>query len=107
MARDGAVRVPGATLPFHSEGSGPPMLVLGSPTFYARALPEAHFVHLIRDGRDVCLSLLEWSKGPRLAGRFSSWAEDAVSTTASAGAAVSLGPARARARKQCAGHRRC
>ena len=44
--------------------------------------PETRFVHLIRDGRDVCLSLLEWRKGPRLAGRFSSWAEDPVSTTA-------------------------
>lgn len=44
--------------------------------------PETRFVHVIRDGRDVCLSLLEWRKGPRLAGRFSSWAEDPVSTTA-------------------------
>lgn len=44
--------------------------------------PETRFVHLIRDGRDVCLSLLEWRKGPRLAGRFSTWAEDPVSTTA-------------------------
>jgi hypothetical protein len=44
--------------------------------------PETRFVHLIRDGRDVGLSLLEWRKGPRLAGRFSSWAEDPVSTTA-------------------------
>jgi hypothetical protein len=29
-----------------------------------RALPEAHFVHLIRDGRDVALSLSEVSWGP-------------------------------------------
>ena len=29
-----------------------------------RALPEAHFVHLIRDGRDVALSLGEVSWGP-------------------------------------------
>jgi hypothetical protein len=30
----------------------------------AGALPEAHFVHLIRDGRDVALSLLDVSWGP-------------------------------------------
>jgi hypothetical protein len=44
--------------------------------------PETRFVHLIRDGRDVCLSLLGWRKEPRLAGRFSTWAEDPVSTAA-------------------------
>ena len=38
---EGVVRVEGARLPYRSEGSGPPMLVLGSPTFYARALPAA------------------------------------------------------------------
>jgi proline iminopeptidase len=65
MGREGVVRVPGATLPYHSEGSGPPMFVLGSPTFYARALPAAlrehfelvfvelrHFVP-VEDGFDV------------------------------------------------------
>jgi hypothetical protein len=41
--------------------------------------PEARFVHLIRDGRDVCLSVLDWKKG---APKFSTWAEDPVSTTA-------------------------
>jgi Sulfotransferase family len=34
--------------------------------------PETRFVHLIRDGRDACLSLLEKREGPRLAGRLSS-----------------------------------
>jgi hypothetical protein len=29
-----------------------------------RALPEAHFIHLIRDGRDVAVSLSEVSWGP-------------------------------------------
>jgi hypothetical protein len=41
--------------------------------------PEARFVHLIRDGRDVCLSVLEWNKGTP---KFSTWAEDPVSTAA-------------------------
>ena len=30
----------------------------------AGALPEAHFIHIIRDGRDVALSLLDVSWGP-------------------------------------------
>lgn len=44
--------------------------------------PETRFVHLIRDGRDVCLSLPDWRKAPLLTGRLSSWEEDAVSTAA-------------------------
>jgi hypothetical protein len=41
--------------------------------------PHAKFVHLLRDGRDVCLSVLDWRKG---APKFSTWEEDAVSTAA-------------------------
>ena len=65
MACEGVLKVPGATLPYHSEGSGPPILVLSAPVFYARALPEAlrehfelvfielrHFVP-VEDGFDV------------------------------------------------------
>ena len=39
--------------------------------------PGARFVHLIRDGRDVCLSLLGWKpeKQQRTIGRFSTWSE--------------------------------
>jgi hypothetical protein len=44
--------------------------------------PEAKFVHIIRDGRDVCLSVLNWKKAERTAGRYASWEEDPVSTTA-------------------------
>jgi hypothetical protein len=44
--------------------------------------PAAKFVHIIRDGRDVCLSVLNWNKGERTAGRYASWEEDPVSTTA-------------------------
>jgi hypothetical protein len=44
--------------------------------------PEAKFVHIIRDGRDVCLSILNWKKADRTAGRYASWEEDPVSTTA-------------------------
>jgi hypothetical protein len=45
--------------------------------------PEAMFVHLIRDGRDVCLSILDWRKKvPGLASLFPTWAEDPVTTAA-------------------------
>jgi hypothetical protein len=50
-------------------------------TFHA-LWPEAKFVHIIRDGRDVCLSVLNWNKAERTAGRYASWEEDPVSTTA-------------------------
>jgi hypothetical protein len=45
--------------------------------------PHARFVHLIRDGRDVCLSLLGWKrKATRMAELFPTWAEDPVTTAA-------------------------
>jgi hypothetical protein len=50
------------------------------PTLHA-LWPEARFVHLIRDGRDVCLSILNWKKSQRSIGRFESWREDPVTTT--------------------------
>jgi hypothetical protein len=40
--------------------------------------PHAKFVHVIRDGRDVCLSVLDWRKG---ATRFSTFDDDPVTTT--------------------------
>jgi len=49
--------------------------------------PAAKFVHLIRDGRDVCLSVLSWQRakgwaaGEGLA-RFSSWPESPVCAAA-------------------------
>src|SRR5438309_637122 len=44
--------------------------------------PRARFVHLLRDGRDVYLSVINWRKADRAAARFPTWAEDPVSTTA-------------------------
>jgi hypothetical protein len=41
--------------------------------------PEARFVHIVRDGRDVCLSVHDWGKG---ATRFSTFRDDPVTTTA-------------------------
>ena len=43
---------------------------------------RAKFIHLIRDGRDVCLSAIGWRKAEKLASRFPSWREDPVSTAA-------------------------
>jgi Sulfotransferase family len=44
--------------------------------------PEARIVHLIRDGRAVCLSAREWSKADRILGRFPTWEDDEVITAA-------------------------
>ena len=44
--------------------------------------PHARFVHIIRDGRDVCMSILNWEKAERALGRFSPWGEDQVTMAA-------------------------
>jgi hypothetical protein len=44
--------------------------------------PDAKFVHLIRDGRDNWLSIQSWRKADRTAGRFVTWSEDPLTTTA-------------------------
>jgi hypothetical protein len=44
--------------------------------------PQARLVHLIRDGRDVCLSLLNWEKADRILGRYPTWTQDRVTTAA-------------------------
>ena len=43
--------------------------------------PEAKFVHLVRDGRDVCLSMMNWRERAA-AGRYTAWEVDPVSITA-------------------------
>jgi hypothetical protein len=56
---------------------------------YVRALPLLHrlwpdtrFVHLIRDGRDVCLSIVNWRSADRILGHFPTWVADPFSTAA-------------------------
>ena len=45
--------------------------------------PQARFVHLIRDGRDVALSLMNWaSVRNKKPGTFPTWKDDPVSTAA-------------------------
>jgi Sulfotransferase family len=62
-------------------GDKTPGYVRRIPTLHA-LWPEARFVHLIRDGRDVCMSILNWEKAERALGRFSTWGEDQVMTAA-------------------------
>jgi hypothetical protein len=67
----------------YGEREGKPLVGDKSPG-YVRYLPllhelwpEAKFVHIIRDGRDVCLSVLEWRKGVT---SFSTFDEDPFTT---------------------------
>jgi hypothetical protein len=62
-------------------GNKTPQYVQNIPTFHAR-WPSAKFIHIIRDGRDVALSVLNWKKADRTAGRFATWTDDRVSTAA-------------------------
>jgi Sulfotransferase family len=62
-------------------GDKTPRYVRSIPTLHG-LWPEAKFVHLIRDGRDVCLSILNWKKAQKSIGRFESWREDPVTATA-------------------------
>ena len=72
----------------YGEARGKPLV--GNKTApYVRRLPALHalwprarFVHLIRDGRDVSLSVRNWSKSESTAGRYATWTEDPVTTTA-------------------------
>jgi hypothetical protein len=62
-------------------GDKTPAYVRSLPTLHS-LWPEAKFVHLIRDGRDVALSVTNWSRAGSAAGRFATYAEDPVATTA-------------------------
>jgi hypothetical protein len=72
----------------YRENSGKPLVGNKTPAYVRRidalhsVWPEAKFVHLIRDGRDVCLSVRNWYHADRTAGRYSTWLEDPVSTSA-------------------------
>jgi Sulfotransferase family len=72
----------------HGEFRGKPFVGEKSPG-YVRHLPTLHtlwpgakVVHLIRDGRDVALSVLDWKKRQSTVGSFPTWEDDPVITTA-------------------------
>jgi hypothetical protein len=45
--------------------------------------PKARFVHLVRDGRDVCLSIAKWPAAQqKKPGTLTTWKDDPVTTTA-------------------------
>ncbi len=50
--------------------------------FLHALFPWARFVHIIRDGRDVALSTLEWAREDKGPGRLPLWREDPVATCA-------------------------
>src|SRR5688572_28498775 len=58
-----------------------PNYVLNIPTLHA-LWPQAKFVHIIRDGRDVCLSMVNWQTAHVAAGRLATWTEDPVLSAA-------------------------
>jgi hypothetical protein len=62
-------------------GEKSPGYVRYLPTLHA-LWPRARFVHVIRDGRDVCASVLNWKKAGHNVGRHATWADDPVSTAA-------------------------
>jgi hypothetical protein len=62
-------------------GDKTPGYVRSIPTLHA-LWPKARFVHLIRDGRDVSLSAISWSRAYKLARRYSTWTEDPTTTAA-------------------------
>jgi hypothetical protein len=64
-------------------GDKTPRYVRDIPVLH-ELFPHARFVHLIRDGRDVCSSVLNWDneRGRRPVTSFSSWEDEPVMTTA-------------------------
>jgi hypothetical protein len=63
-------------------GDKTPRYVQNMRTLHA-LWPGVRFVHMLRDGRDVCLSAINWKeKGAALAARFSTWTEQPVTTAA-------------------------
>jgi hypothetical protein len=76
---------------FDRYGAGQGKRLVGDKTpGYAREIPLLHglfptarFVHLVRDGRDVCLSALAWArKAEQFERRFPTWREAPVATAA-------------------------
>jgi Sulfotransferase family len=72
----------------YGEGRDKPLVGNKTPAFIRRIpvlhdlWPEARFVHIIRDGRDVCLSVMNWRKAGSTAGRYPTYDDDPVTTTA-------------------------
>ena len=63
-------------------GNKTPEYVLSLRTLH-KLWPAAKFIHIIRDGRDVCLSLVNWKRmAEKFSQRFPTWSADPVTTAA-------------------------
>ena len=62
-------------------GDKSPGYVRSIPVLH-RLWPHAKFVHLIRDGRDVCLSAVNWKKADRLFRDHGTWPREPIATAA-------------------------
>jgi Sulfotransferase family len=62
-------------------GDKTPAYVRSIPTLHD-LWPEAKFVHIVRDGRDVALSAVNWDRAYKLANRYSTWTEHPTTTAA-------------------------
>lgn len=77
-----------AILDLYGKAQGKPLVGDKTPDYVRRISilhslwPEARFIHVIRDGRDVCLSMMEWPKVHPKPGDFTTWKDDPVSTAA-------------------------
>jgi hypothetical protein len=65
----------------HLVGDKTPRYVREIPILH-HLWPRVKFVHVVRDGRDVSLSAINWKKSTNLARRFPTWREDPVTTAA-------------------------
>ncbi len=88
---DGPVPYPefvGRVFDLYARSQGKPFAGDKTPG-HVRRIPELHrlwpgarFVHIVRDGRDVGLSVLGWDRASKLADRLATWDEDPLSTVA-------------------------
>lgn len=69
-------------------GDKTPLYVMAMPTI-AELLPEAHFIHMIRDGRDVALSVRPLWFGPNSLEEAAVWWQRRIEAGRRAGAALS------------------
>jgi sulfotransferase family protein len=77
-----------ALFDLYGAGRGKPFVGDKSPG-YVRSIPTLHelwpqarFVHLIRDGRDVCLSAINWKKADRVFRDHATWPQEPIATAA-------------------------
>jgi hypothetical protein len=64
-----------------SAGEKAPDYVRALPLLH-RLFPSARFVHVVRDGRDVALSMLEWAREGKGPGAYSLWQEHPIAMCA-------------------------